>query len=248
MNTSTRKQREFAAREQLFLATARTIVREESVAALTMERVAERSEYSKGTVYKHFTCREDLLMALCNHSLAYMSSLFQDALLLSGNPSPGRTREQVTFLVFAYQLFAQYFPEDFELLVESRHIEILQKASPERAAERERFDQLLRVLISAQIHHAIVTGELQLKPGMSVDEVCFGAWAMSLGILLLSSNPHVMKHFALPATSSVLLSQTNLLLDGLGWKPLSHEYDYTQSLNQAEQFFSRFHQHRSQQE
>lgn len=243
MNTTTRKQRELLAREQLFLTTARQIVREEGVAALTMERIAERCEYSKGTVYKHFTCREDMLLALCIHSLAAMSHLFADVLTL-----PGGARERVMFLVLAYQLFSRYFPEDFELLVESRHVEIMQKAAPERAAERERFDQLLRALISAQINQAISTGDLQLKPGMSVDEVCFGAWSLSLGILLLGSNPHVMKHFALPDTSAVLFNQINLLLDGLGWKPLSHEHDYTSSLQQAEQFFSHYNEHRSHKE
>lgn len=243
MNTTTRKQREFLAREQLFLSTARRIVREEGVPALTMERVAEYCEYSKGTLYKHFTCREDMLLALCVHSLSAMSGMFSDVLTL-----PGGSREKVTFLVFAYQLFARHFPEDFELLVESRHVEIMQKATPERAAERERFDQLLRALIAAQIQQAITLGDLTLKAGMTVDEVCFGAWAQSLGILLLSSNPHVMKHFDLPDASSVLFNQIQLLFDGLNWKPLSHEYDYSISLHQAEQFFSQFNQHRSQQE
>lgn len=235
MNTTTRKQRERQAREQLFLSTARQIVREEGIAALTMERIAERCEYSKGTVYKHFTCREDMLLALCVSSLSAMSEMFANALTL-----PGGSREKVTFLVFAYQMFSRYFPEDFELLVESRHVEIMQKAAPERAAERERFDELLQAMILAQINTAISLGELQLKPGICPDEVCFGAWALSLGILLLGSNPHVMKHFALPDTSTVLFNQINLLLDGLGWKPLSHEYDYTQSLTQAEQLFSRY--------
>lgn len=233
MNTATRKQREFQAREQLFLATARQIVRDEGVTALTMERVAERCEYSKGTVYKHFSCREDLLLALCVHSLSTMSGMFSGVLTL-----PGNSREKVTHLVFAYQWFARFFPEDFELLVESRHVEIMQKAAPERVDERERFDQLLRALITAQIQQAIDIGDLALRPGTGVDEICFGAWALSLGILLLSANAHVMQHFNLPDAKTVLFNQTHFLLDGLGWKPLSHEYDYTQSLQQAEQFFS----------
>ncbi len=242
MTTTTRKQRERQARELLFLETARQIVREEGVAALTMERIAECCEYSKGTVYKHFTCREDMLLALCISSLSAMSEMFSGVLTL-----PGRSREKVTFLVFAYQMFSRYFPEDFELLVESRHVEILHKALPERAAERERFDELLRSLILAQINRGISEGELQLKPDMTVDEVCFGAWALSLGILLLGTNPHVMKHFILPDTAKVLFNQINLLLDGLNWAPLSHDFDYTHSLKQAEQFFSHFHQLRSQQ-
>lgn len=242
MNTTTRKQREFAAREHLFLDTARTVIREEGYHALTMERVAERTEYSKGTVYKHFSCREDLLLALCCNSLANMGDLFKDVLSLQG-----QSREKVTFLVLAYQLFARHFPEDFELLLETRHIDIILKASPERAAEREKFDLVLRALIIAQINEAITVGECRLKPGMSVEEVCFGAWAMSFGILLLTSNPHVTKHFTLPDTTTVLLNQTNLLLDGLGWQPLSGQHDYFKSLHKAEQFFSQHHQLRSKQ-
>jgi len=50
-----RKQREIATREQLILDTAQNILHEQGYSHLTMERIAEATEYSKGTIYYHFS-------------------------------------------------------------------------------------------------------------------------------------------------------------------------------------------------
>ena len=48
VNTLSRRQRDFLQREQLFLDTAREILRRDGIAHLTMDRIAELTEYAKG--------------------------------------------------------------------------------------------------------------------------------------------------------------------------------------------------------
>ena len=62
--TVTRKQREIAQREDLILETARKMLLERGYLGLTMDRIAEEIEYSKGTVYQHFSSKEDLISTL----------------------------------------------------------------------------------------------------------------------------------------------------------------------------------------
>ena len=60
-----RKQREFQQREQLILDTAQSMLHQHGYAQLTMERIAEAVEYSKGTIYNHFSSKEDMVCSLC---------------------------------------------------------------------------------------------------------------------------------------------------------------------------------------
>ena len=224
MNTLTRRQREFLQREQLFLDTARQILRQDGVAAFTMDRIAEQTEYAKGTVYKHFTCKEDILCALCHESLVHLQDRFRQALDFQGN-----SRELMMALGTAYLLFTARFPEEFDILIAVRTNNIRQKASEKRVEAMIAADQGAHDVMRSVIGAAIDAGDLTLPPGTSMDEACFGLWAMAFGLLALAPASDVLDSLKLPPIPIIMFNQMNLLLDGYGWRPLSTEFDYQQS-------------------
>ena len=57
-------QTEIRQREESILSAARAVLLERGYFGLTMERVASVSACPKGTMYQHFGCKEDLLVAL----------------------------------------------------------------------------------------------------------------------------------------------------------------------------------------
>ena len=79
MNTLTRKQREIADRHTRFLDIAKSLIETEGYSTLSMDRIAELAEYSKGTVYQHFSCKEEILIQLCNQNGQILKSLFERA-------------------------------------------------------------------------------------------------------------------------------------------------------------------------
>ena len=91
-------------REQRILELARVMIVREGYHGLSMDRIAEEMEYSKGTIYQHFSCKEDILMALVNQTMERRLDLFQRAAAY-----PGRSRERITAIGAAAELF-------FELL------------------------------------------------------------------------------------------------------------------------------------
>jgi len=232
MNTLTRRQREFLQREQLFLDTARQILRSDGAAAFTMDRIAAQTEYAKGTVYKHFSCKEDILCALCHESLVQLEKRFRHALTLEGNH-----REKMMTLGTAYLLFTHHFPEEFDILIAVRTNNVRQKASPDRLQQMLEADQRVHDVMQSLIGAAIAAGDLQLQADISLDEACFGLWAMAFGLLALAPVHDKMEQHdqmaspALPPIQQIMLHQMNLLLDGYRWHPLSTEYDYQASLN-----------------
>lgn len=225
MNTLSRRQRDFLQREQLFLDTARQILRNDGIAHLTMDRIAELTEYAKGTVYKHFTCKEDILCALCLDCLQRMADLFRHA-----SSIPGNSREHVLAVGTAYQLFTLQFPEEFDLLIASRTSKFRQKAAPKRVEDMGNADQVVHNQLRAIVGRAIAEDGLVLPPHIGVDELCFTLWALSFGMLVLDQAQDMTTELQLPPVQQMLFSQFNLLLDGYGWKPLSSEFDYLQSL------------------
>jgi AcrR family transcriptional regulator len=77
MATSARRQREGQQREALILDVTRQMLLEGGYLGLNMGRIAEVAEYSQGTIYQHFLCKEEVLSAICTQSLEQMVALFE---------------------------------------------------------------------------------------------------------------------------------------------------------------------------
>lgn len=230
MNTQSRRQREFQQREQLFLDTARAIIQQEGFHSLTMEKIAAETEYAKGTIYKHFSNKEDLIVALCGQGLSYLVSLCAE---MSG--FPGKPREKLAVMAIAYQLYAQRYPEEYDLIMEARAGNLREKASQARLAFTDEQDATLLQLIRDQIDQAMTDGDLQLREGLQKDDICFGLWSMAFGVTVLEQARDLIINMDISPDGFQLSRQLTCLLDGYGWRPMSHEQDYFKVLDQAQQ-------------
>lgn len=76
----TKKQQAIADREVELILLAKGIVQKEGFANLTMDKLTAASSYSKGTIYNHFCSKEDVVLALCIHSLK------NEAMFLTAQP------------------------------------------------------------------------------------------------------------------------------------------------------------------
>ena len=101
----TRKQRELADREKLILDTAQTMLHQHGYNHLTMERIAETVEYSKGTIYNHFASKEDLVCSLCCRCITNLIEIFERAYLFEGS-----TRERYSTIGIGFSLYTSYTP------------------------------------------------------------------------------------------------------------------------------------------
>ena len=77
MGTRERRQREIVEREQLFLETARELIRQDGLLNLQMARLAEKCDYAVGTLYQHFASKEDLLVALATENVQHRVEMFE---------------------------------------------------------------------------------------------------------------------------------------------------------------------------
>lgn len=183
-----------------------------------MERLADRAEYAKGTLYKHFSCREDVLCALAARRMNLVNELLSQALGLDGPP-----RHRILYGLVAYELYAERHPEEFALLLAMTSGPISTRASSDRLATLDGARQVLFEQIKQLMAQARDRGELG-NINMTDDAFCFGLWTISFGSYVMGhADPELYRRWQLPKAGDNLYSLVNVLMDGIGWQPLSSE-------------------------
>jgi AcrR family transcriptional regulator len=222
MGTLTRKQREVHQRELLLLDVARKMLIEKGYAGLSMDRLAEATEYSKGTVYQHFSTKEDLVSALALQSIEQRALYFSKAAGYQGH-----SRERFTAIGVADELFARLHPHYFrsELIIKMADLE--DRASAERLDAIKGLECRCMGSVLAIIDEAVAAEDLVLPNPTTPGDVAFAVFTLAVGTqsTLLNFKPLLQDM----GISSPLLSfreNCQVLVDGFGWKPLRSEWDY----------------------
>ena len=208
MGTQERRAREFRQREERLLDLATALLLEQGQEAVTMERLAGRAEYAKGTLYKHFGCREDVLCALAARRLTYLNQLLDHALGLEGTP-----RHRILYALVAYELYAEHHPEEFGLLLAMTSGPISTRASADRLASLDQARQMLFDKIKQLMTDARQRGELG-ELSMTDDAFCFGLWTVSFGSYVMGmADPELYRRWQLPQAGENLYSLVTVLMD-----------------------------------
>lgn len=167
MRTATRKALEVADRERKLLDLALEIIDEGGFHNLNLGALAERSGYSKGTVYNHFTSREDLLIELSAESARRQLDKFDRLLALHWEPA-----QQLYGLALVYVGQARVNPVLFECSVLARTRSVQGRASEVRLTRRAQLETQLATAVRGAVAAACPAGERgALTPELSLDLV-----------------------------------------------------------------------------
>ncbi len=215
MGTRERRQREFAEREALFLDAALHRIREDGLLGLQMSGLAEKAEYAVGTLYLHFSSKEDLLLALATR-------IVQDYLELLRKASAWKasSRERMLAIAVADIVFQRRHPDYFRI---SQYClcEVAWSAASE--TRRHAFQQAnlpTMNIVARIIEDACRAGDLDAE-GASAQELAIGVWSLCSGYANISHAEGLLEMFTVNDPNTVLCRQVQSLLDGYGWKPLS---------------------------
>ncbi|GAB4347206.1 MAG: TetR/AcrR family transcriptional regulator [Gammaproteobacteria bacterium] len=223
MNVIRRKQREIREREERILEVASQMLGEAGYLGVTMDRIAEAIEYSKGTVYQHFRNKEEMLLALVKRRKQALVEMFQRAAAF-----PGSTRDRMTAIGEAYVLFTRLYPVEFANLPTLFSPSICDKASPETRQEMLAQDQQCIGTVARVVEEAVARGELDLLETLSPVELVFGLWSMMYGSLTLIQTAIPFSEIGIPDPHRSLARNLQAYLDGVGWRPLCSEFDCDQ--------------------
>ncbi len=221
----TRKQRELGAREDVLLGAAKDLLVKGGYHGLTMARIGEATGYSKGTVYQHFPCKEEVVMAL-----AYLSIEKQQELVRRAAVFRGTSRERMLAIAEATDLFSRLYPDDARIFQIMNGEAIMQKASPEsisrmRTSARETVQIMVGIL-----RDGVAQGDLVLGDGTRPEEIIFHFWLLGEGGKAAALSWMPPSEMGIEDTFGSLVKTSLLLADGYGWQPLSTEWDYADTM------------------
>jgi AcrR family transcriptional regulator len=111
MSVQDRKQREWAERERLIVATARELAEQQGWDAVTTRRLAERIEYSQPVLYSHFRGKREIIGAVALEGAAEIAAAVRAAASRTNGP-----RDRVAALSRAYLDFAARNPAVYDAI------------------------------------------------------------------------------------------------------------------------------------
>ena len=215
-----RKQRELATREALILDTAQNILHEQGYSCLTMDRIAEAVEYSKGTIYNHFSNKEDMVCSLCCRNINNLIDIFTHAAEYEGT-----SRERFSAMGLGYSLYHQINPLDAQNIQIIKINSIREKISQEKLIEMESLERRITEIASSVVQDAIQCGDLPSEVSDITDGIVFGYWSMLYGALLLEQSDIPLEDLGFNPGVKMLWLNTQKFLDGHNWLPLSSDTD-----------------------
>ena len=214
MGTRERKARAFEAREQLLLDTARRLILRDGLLNLQMARLAEASEHATGTLYQHFTSKEDLLLALATETVTAQAALFQRA---AAWQAP--TRDRMFAITVADMLFVHRNPEHFRVQQYATSEVVWDAASADRRQAHLTASQPVSAAVLGIVREALAGGDLP-SGDLSPEAVATGCWSLTLGMHHLAHVDGLLAHFNVHDPCRLLCRHMQHLLNGLGWQPL----------------------------
>lgn len=139
----------------------------------------------------------------------------------------GRSRERLLALAEADELFFRLYPYHYRSLQLVRVASQLSRGAENSTDHLRRCESRMVALLTGVIGAAQQCGDLVLPARPQTGELAFSLWALVFGTRALLNTSVATVQLGIHAGFDVTRDTIALLLDSLGWRPLTMEWDYT---------------------
>ncbi len=188
---------------------------------VSMDRIAEILEYSKGTIYNHFSCKEEIIIALAIETLEKRTDLFERASRFRGRP-----RERMAAIGAAAELFVRLYPDHFKVEQIIRSASIWEKTSEKRQMVMRSCEARCIGIVAGIVRDAVAHGDLDLPENSSPEDLVFGLWSLTYGAYSIIATSDSLIELGIKDPFGAVRDNVTLLVDGYRWEPLSTQHDY----------------------
>jgi hypothetical protein len=137
----------------------------------------------------------------------------------------GGSRERITAIGVAAELFFQLYPD--HLLIEQtiRVSSVREKTSEQRRLCLESCEIRCSEVVHGVIRDAVAVGDLQVADRFGVEDLAFGLWSLTFGGYSIAASSPSLANLGIHDPLLAIRGNCIRLLDGVGWRPLSSEID-----------------------
>jgi AcrR family transcriptional regulator len=215
------KRQDYQRVEADLLRAVRRLIRGGGFNELSMARIAELTGYTRKTVYNHFANLEDAVVAVSLQSTTRRADLVSRAALFRGG-----SRERISGIGYIARAVLPYH-QRHEVLLSA--IDMDRVPEDRRRRLRAQEDRLLAVNTGV-IRDAVAAGDLELPSELTPEQLALTLAQMEIGPTVLALRGWGVGEYSSEASLEVFAYTVGLLLDVLGWRPLSTEFDYGASI------------------
>ncbi len=219
------KKQEIRDRELRILRLSRKQVLAGGYHGLGLETLAEELNVSRGTIYNHFQCKEEIILALLMETMDQRRSFLQRAASYRGVP-----RVRMEAIVTAAELFARLRPDHFLIDHIVRSNSIREKTTPARQSQVRSCRMQCQGILAGVVRDGMAQGELSLPDGITPEDVVFGIWSLAEGAFAEITTSEVPTELGIRQPFQAVRSSIRHLLDGYGWVPDSVTHDYSSTV------------------
>jgi AcrR family transcriptional regulator len=212
--------RQQQARRQEILDVAREILSRDGISRFQMEVVAEEGGYSRTSIYRYFSSKEDLIADLAIESLELRIDLYRRVVRWDAKP---RERE-----VALGEVSTVLYPRHIAAEVFAATTAVHRGTTPERRRRMLELEREQEGLVLEVAREAVDGGDWELPADLTLEEALFGISAMTRGLFERLRSPLPPHRIRDPRR--LQRSMGSRLLDSLGWRPLSTEWDYAATM------------------
>lgn len=211
---TTRKQREIGERHELILDKARKLFIDKGYHSVTMDSIAKEMEYSKGTIYQHFSSKEVIIMTLCTRVCSLMLELFT----FISNEKHLNPRMQIILIFESFMLFQELRQDDVQLKILADSQPFCVKVPDNVTNESKQLEQQTFGIVVGIVNRAIENKQIILKEGSNAENIALGGWGLAHGIYTLTQKSGCTSTLHLDSPKDLLRVNSKLFLDGVGWE------------------------------
>ncbi|KEI70677.1 TetR/AcrR family transcriptional regulator [Endozoicomonas elysicola] len=226
-------------REAAIIQATLTLLQEKGFMDLKMSEVAKHAQFSMGTVYSHFSSKEDLLLGCAIHISKTIASVFDQVI-----HSPSPPMERLLILNMAIWLCDAQQPHHYFLRQLAMTPDIWQRASAERARALDDIYQTISQLVESLIIELMTENPTisEENKADALTDILMGIWSLGEGLFQISVSGFGLKQPSLQKDNGFGLLTTNLAkyLQGWGWQEPFSESTIANSKIKAEQTVARF--------
>jgi hypothetical protein len=154
-------------------------------------------------------------------SLCQQIELFERAAAFEGRP-----RERMVALGEAEELYFRLRPHHYRAIQAVRVVSQMGKVGSRREDYCQHCESRLISLLMHILLDGVQSGDLRLRDGQRPEELAFTIWVIAFGARALMDSRVATLQLGVGDGVQIAGDMTTVLLDALGWQPLSTETDY----------------------
>ena len=220
------KKLEIRQRPGRILNISRRIMMEEGYTSLTIDRIAKEMNCSRPPIYESFASREDIVMGLAIEDAIQRWKLLKKAMTFEG-----QHREK---LIAMSEFFKRCYPEHIRILVILQPNSIRRKATEKNRKILEEYEARSFEIGIRLVEDSVVAGDLSIPGNLSAAMIAYPMLCLNFGGSSFESRypywPLKQREFD---RDLAIDWGFRAMLDGFGWKPLSHEWDYHKTIQRV---------------